>query len=77
MKQKTIKFGNIKIKLFKSPKVSMMQFNFGRYKKGKRIDTRTLYDAISEKHKPLHDEIWLDIQEKKAIGMTVTISKKG
>jgi hypothetical protein len=70
MQQKTIKFGGIKIRLFKSPKFLTMQLNFGRYKKGRKIDTLTLYDAISEKHKPLHDEIWLDIQNKKAIGMS-------
>lgn len=75
MRQRTIKFGKIKIKLFESPDFSMMQFNFGRYKKGKKVDTWTLYDAISEKHKPLHDEIWLDIQNKKAIGMSVTLDK--
>lgn len=77
MKQKTIKFGRIKIKLFQSPKFSMMQLNFGRYKKGRKIDTWTLYDAISEKHKPMHDEIWLDIQNKKAVGMSITIDKTG
>ena len=75
MKKKTIKFGRIKIKLFQSPKFSMMQLNFGRYKKGRKIDTWTLYDAISEKHKPLHDEIWLDIQNRKAIGMNITIDR--
>lgn len=73
MKQKTIKFGRMKIKLFDSSNFTMMQLNFGRYKKGRKIDTWTLYDAISEKHKPMHDEIWLDIQNKKAIGMSITI----
>jgi len=52
-----------------------MQLNFGRYKRGRKIDTWTLYDSISEKHKPLHDEIWLDIQNKKAIGMSITLDK--
>ena len=75
MKSKIIKFGKIKIKLFESPKFSMMQLNFGRYKKGRKIDTWTLYDAISEKHKPIGDEIWLDIQNKRAIGMSITIDK--
>ena len=75
MKQKIIKFGRIKIKLFQSPKFSIMQLNFGRYKKGRKIDTWTLYDAISEKHKPMHDEIWLDIQNKKAVGMSITLDK--
>ena len=75
MRQKIIKFGKIKIKLFESPKFSMMQLNFGRYKKGRKIDTWTLYDAISEKHKPMHDEIWLDIQNKKAVGMSITLDK--
>lgn len=53
----------------------MMQLNFGRYRKGKKIDTWTLYDAISEKHKPMCDEIWLDIQNKKAIGMSIRLDK--
>jgi hypothetical protein len=75
MRQKTIKFGQIKIRLFESAKFLTLQLNFGRYKKGKKIDTWTLYDAISEKHKPLHDEIWLDIQNKKAIGMSITLDK--
>lgn len=65
----------MKIKLFGSPNFTTMQLNFGRYKKGRRIDTWTLYDAISEKHKPIHDEIWLDIQNKKAMGMSITIDK--
>ena len=77
MRQKIIKFGKIKIKLFESPKFSMMQLNFGRYKKGRKIDTRTLYDAISEKHKPIGDEIWLDTQNRKAIGMNITIDRTG
>ena len=77
MKQKTIKFGRIKIKLFQSPKFSMMQVNFGRYKKGRKIDTWTLYDAIFEKHKSIGDEIWLDIQNKKAVGMSITLDKTG
>jgi len=55
----------------------MIQLNFSRYKKGRKIDTLTLYDAISEKHKPLHDEIWLDIQNKKAIGMNIAIDRTG
>lgn len=75
MRQKTIKFGKIKIRLFESPKFLTMQLNFGRYKKGKKIDTWTLYDAISEKHKPLYDEIWLDIQNKRTIGMNITLDK--
>jgi len=53
-----------------------MQVNFGRYKKGRKIETRTIYDAISEKHKMLHDEIWLDVQGKKAIGMNISLDKK-
>ena len=77
MRQKIIKFGKIKIKLFESPKFLMVQLNFGRYKKGRKIDTWTLYDAISEKHKPIGDEVWLDIQNKKAIGMSITIDKTG
>jgi hypothetical protein len=75
MRQKTVKFSGIKIRLFESPKFLTMQLNFGRYKKGKKIDTRTLYDAISEKHNPLHDEIWLNIQNKKAIGMSIIVDK--
>jgi hypothetical protein len=75
MRQKTIRFSGIKIRLFESQKFLTMQLNFGRYKKGRKIDTWTLYDAISEKHKPLHDEIWLDIQDKKAIGMSITVDK--
>jgi len=63
MRQKTIKFGRIKIKLFESPKFSMLQLNFGRYKKGKKIDTW------------MGDEIWLDIQNKKAIGMNITLDR--
>ena len=77
MRQKIIKFGKIKIKLFESPKFTIMQFNFGRYRIGRKIDTWTLYDAISEKHKPMHDEIWLDIQNRKAIGMNITIDRTG
>jgi len=75
MRLKRIRFGGIKIRLFESPKFLTMQINFGRYKKDRKIDTWTLYDAISEKHKPLHDEIWLDIQNKKAIGMSITVDK--
>mgnify|MGYP001573307497 CR=1 FL=1 len=75
MRQKTIRFGKIKIRLFESQKFLTMQLNFGRYKKSKEIDTWTLYDAISEKHKPMHDEIWLDIQNKKAIGMSIALDK--
>lgn len=75
MKRKTLKFGSVKIKLLETPRSVRMQLNFGRYKKGKQIDTWTIYDAISEKHKPIGDQIWLDIQNKKAIGMSITIDK--
>lgn len=75
MKQKTIKFGRVKIKLLETPRSIRMQLNFGRYKKGRKIDTWTIYDAISEKHKPIGDEIWIDIQNKKAIGMNITLDK--
>lgn len=75
MRQKTIKIGKIKVRLSESPEFSMIQLNFGRYKKGKKIDTWTLYDAIAEEHKPAGDEVWLDIQNKKAIGMNITLGK--
>ena len=76
IKKKTVKFGKMKIKLFESPESLTMQVDFGRYKKGRKIETRTIYDAISEKHKMLHDEIWLDVQDKKAIGMNINLDKK-
>lgn len=75
MKQKTVKFGKVKIKLLETPETVRMQFNFGRCKKDRKINTWTIYDAISEKHKPIGDEIWLDLQNRKAIGMMVTLDK--
>lgn len=75
MKQKTIKFGRVKIKLLEMPRSIRMQLDFGRYKKGRKVDTWTIYDAISEKHKSPGDEVWLDIQNKKAIGMSITIDR--
>ena len=76
MKQKTIKFGKVKIKFLETPYSLTIRLNFGRYKKGKKIDTWTIYDAILEKHKSPGDEIWLDIQNKKAIGMNITMDRK-
>ena len=66
----------MKIKFFESPESLTMQVDFGRYKKGRKIETRTIYDAIFEQHKMLHDEIWLDVQGKKAIGMNISLDKK-
>jgi len=53
----------------------MIQINFGRYKRGKEIDTWPIYNAIDEKHKPFLDEVLLDIQDKKAIGLHITVDK--
>lgn len=39
MRNKTIKLGKIKIKVLETPSVLSMQINFGRYKRGKKIDT--------------------------------------
>ena len=75
MREKKIRFGKLKIRLFESSVMVMVHFNFGRHKKGRKIDTRTLYDAIAEGHKLSTDEIWLDIQDKKAIGMNITLAK--
>lgn len=75
MKQKRIKFGKVKIKLLELPKSLTIQLNFGRYKKGKKIDTWTIYNAILEKHKSPGDEVWLDIQNKRSIGMSIMLNK--
>jgi len=52
VKKKVTKFGKIKIKMLDTPRVTMLQINFGRYKRGKEIDTWPIYNAIDEKHKP-------------------------
>jgi len=75
VKEKTIKINNITIKYFKTDKSTRLLINFGRYKRGKRIDTCTIYDAISEKHKTC-DDVWLDIQNKQAVGLQISLMKE-
>lgn len=75
MKEKTIKIDDITIKYFKVSKSTRLLINFGRYKRGSRIDTRTIYDAIAEKHKT-YDDVWLDIQNKQAVGLQISLMKK-
>lgn len=70
-----IKLGKLKIRLLEVPNSSRIHINFGRYKKGRKIDTWTIYNSIYEKHKPFLDEMWLDIQNKKAIGLNITLDK--
>ena len=73
IREKKIKFGKLRIRISKMPHCSTIMLNFGRYKRRRKVDTWTLYSGIAEKHKPLHDEVWLDIQDKQAIGMTITL----
>ena len=75
VKEKAIKIDDIIIKYFKVNKSTRLLINFGRYEKGRRIDTCTVYDAIFEKHKT-YDDVWLDIQDKQAIGLQISLMKK-
>ena len=75
MKEKTVKIDDITIKYLKAGKSVRIFINFGRYKKGKRTDTYTIYDAILKKHKTC-DDIWLDVQNKQAVGLQVSLMKK-
>jgi len=34
-----------------------------------------IYDAISEKH-TTYDDVWLDVQNKQAVGLQVSLMKK-
>jgi len=73
--EKKLKLGKLRIRIFEMPNYSTIMFNFGRYKRHRKIDTWTIYSAIAKKHKPIGDEIWLDIQDKRAIGVTITLDK--
>ena len=75
MRSKIIRFDKLKIRLFESRKILLIQLDFGRYKKKRKIETLTLYDAISEKHKCIGDEVWLDVQDRKAIGVSISLEK--
>lgn len=44
-----------------------IHINFGRYKKGRKADTSTIYCSIMSDEKP-YTEIWLDKQGKCCIG---------
>jgi len=75
MKEKTIKIDDITIRYFKANKSTRLLINFGRYKRGRRIDTCTIYDAIVAKHKT-YDDVWLDVQNKQAVGLQISLMKQ-
>ena len=73
--KKTIKLGKIKMKVLDDSRMMTIQIDLGRSKGAKDTETRIIYDSIEEKHKPFLDEVLLDIQDKKAIGLHITIDK--
>jgi hypothetical protein len=75
MKEQEVRLGKVRMRVFEMPDRFTIMLNFGRYKKRRKVDTWTIYNAITEKHKPAGDEIWLDIQDRRAIGLTITLDK--
>ena len=69
--------GVLKYRYCHTPGSIILHLNFGRYVKGKRardVETRTIYDAISEGHKDYSD-IWLDVQHNRAIGCEIHVQR--
>jgi len=73
--EKKIKLGKIKISYTEINGRIFVFVDFGRYKKCRNVNTSTIYDAIVENHKSW-DEVWLDIQDKKATGIEIHLSDK-
>lgn len=64
-----------KLRFIKSPRFSHLHINLGRYTKNKGdVRTWTLYDSITERHKP-YAHIWADYQNNKLIGFEVCWEK--
>ena len=72
MINKTIKIGTATLRYCDSGRVKRLHLNLGRTKTGKKIETYTLYNSISDEDKTVpYFEVWQDKKGEKTVGLEI------